>query len=95
MRAIVVLHKGVDLFNQILDAAERAAANGIQGLDLALFVNAEHQRVVGRVQIQAYHVANLLDEERIGREFEAARAMRLQRKGLEQAVHGRFVLAPV
>ena len=28
MRAIVVLDKGVDLFDQILDAAEGAAANG-------------------------------------------------------------------
>jgi hypothetical protein len=59
-------------------------------LNLALFVHAEHQGVVGRVQIQADDVPHLLDEERIGGKFETARTMRLQGKGLKQPVHGRF-----
>src|SRR5579863_755606 len=60
----------------------------MEGLDLALFVDTQHQRVIRRVQIETYDIPYLLDEERIGGEFEAARTMRLQGKGLKEAMHG-------
>ena len=37
----------------------------IQGLDLALFVNAQDQRLRGRVQVEADHVPQLADEVRV------------------------------
>ena len=55
----------------------------IQRLNLTLFIHTQHQSVVGRVEVQADDVSHLLDEEWIGRKFESARAMRLQREGLD------------
>jgi hypothetical protein len=54
----------------------------IQGLNLRLFVDAEHHRLVGRVQVQADDVADLFDEERIRRQFECLLAVGLHREGL-------------
>jgi len=62
----------------------------MQGLNLALFIDTQHQCIVGRLQVQAYDVLHLLDAERIGGEFEAVGAMGLEREGLEQLVHRGF-----
>lgn len=53
----------------------------IKGLDLALFIDAQHQRFVGRVEVETNHIPHLLDKVRIGRELEAMRQMRLKSKG--------------
>ena len=50
----------------------------VERLHLRLFVDAEHQRPIGRMQIDADHVAQLLDEVRIATELERLDAMRLQ-----------------
>jgi hypothetical protein len=44
----------------------------VQGLNLAFFVRAQHQGVVGWVQIEAHNIPHFLDENRVGGEFEAA-----------------------
>jgi len=46
--------------------------------------------MVGWVQVETDDVSDLLDEERIGRNLEAAAAVRLQGEGLKQPVHGRL-----
>ena len=38
-------------------------AGTVQSLDLGLFVHAQHQRSVRRIQVKAHDVAHLLDEE--------------------------------
>ena len=53
----------------------------VQRLNLALLIHAEHQRVIGRVHIQAHDVAHLLDQQRIGRQLESIGTMRLQAEG--------------
>src|SRR6202163_910183 len=73
------------------DVAEPHRKHGLgafEGLDLALLVDAKHYRLVRWVEIKPDHVAQLLDEERIGRELEAAGAVRLQTEELEQAMDG-------
>ena len=73
------------------DVAEAHGKHGLgafEGLDLALLIDAKHHGLVGRVEIKADHVAQLLDEEGIGRELEAAGAVRLQTEELEQAMDG-------
>ena len=59
----------------------------LQRLTLALLVHAQHQRVVWRAQVQPNHVTQLLDEERVGGQFEVFAAMRLQAEHLEVAMH--------
>ncbi len=60
------------------DALDVAQAHGqhrlgsLQGLALALLVHAEDQGVVGRAQVQADHVAQFLDEERVIGQLEAS-----------------------
>src|SRR5271154_4441853 len=49
----------------------------IQRLNLALLVAAQHQRVLGRVQVQTDDVVELLDETLVVGEFERLDAMRL------------------
>jgi len=64
--------------------------SSIERLNLALFVNTEHQRVIGRVEIEPHDIAHLLDEKRIGGKLESARAMGLDGKGLKESVNGGF-----
>ena len=59
----------------------------IQGLDLRLFVDAEDRGVLRRIEIQPHDVADLVDEQRIRRQLEALRAMRLQSESLSDAMH--------
>ena len=58
---------------------DRLAA--VQRLDLALFVDTEHQRAVRRREIEAYDVADLVHEQRIARQLEGLRAVRLHAEG--------------
>jgi hypothetical protein len=55
---------------------------------LRLLVDAEHHRLVGRVEVQAHDVADLLDKKRIGRELERLLPVRLYRESLQPAVNG-------
>src|SRR5215469_9157343 len=74
-----------------LDVAQPHGQHGlgaVQGLNLALFIDAEHQSVIRWVQVEADDVTHLLDKERIGGELETPAAMRLQRECLKQAMHG-------
>src|SRR6185369_11444934 len=61
----------------------------LEGLALALLVDAQHQGVLRRTQVKANDVAQLLDEERIGRELEGLAAMRLKPEELEVAMNAR------
>ena len=60
----------------------------VQGLDLRLLVNAEHHRLVGRIQLQADDVAVLLNKEGIRRQLEVLLPVQLHREGLQPAVNG-------
>ena len=50
----------------------------IERLYLALLVDAEHQRPIGRRQVKTDNVADLVDEQRIAGKLECLRAMGLQ-----------------
>jgi hypothetical protein len=63
-----------------------AWAGCVRGLDLALLADAKDHCLVGRIEVKPDHVAQLLDEEGIGRKLEAAGAVRLQTEELEQAM---------
>ena len=45
----------------------------VQSLDLGLLIDAEHYRLVGRIQVQADDVADLFDKERVCGELEVLR----------------------
>jgi hypothetical protein len=54
------------------DVAEPHGKHGLdalESLDLALFIDAKHHGLVRRVEVEADHVAQLLDKEGIGREL--------------------------
>src|SRR6476659_2252906 len=59
----------------------------IESLYLALLIDADHQRLVGRIEIEPDDVAHLLDELWIGGELERLRTMRLQRERPPDALH--------
>ena len=59
----------------------------IERLDLTLLVDREHDGPLGRVQIQAHHIAQLRLKLRIARELEAAHLMRLETGTLPYPVH--------
>jgi hypothetical protein len=76
------------------DALDITQAHGqhglgtVQGLNLAFFIDTQHQGVVGWVQVEADNVPYFLHEEGIGGELKTAAAMGLQRESLKQAMHG-------
>jgi hypothetical protein len=53
----------------------------IKRLDLRLFIDTEHERAVGRRQIEADDVANLVDEQWVAGQLERLRAVWLQPEG--------------
>lgn len=80
--ALVVVGDAFD----VAEAHWQHRLRALQRLALALLVYADHQRVVRRAQVQAHHVTQLLDEERVVGQFEALGAMGLlQAEELEVA----------
>jgi hypothetical protein len=61
----------------------------IQRLDLRFLIDAQHQPVVRRVEIEADDIAHRVNEEGIGRQLEGFAAVRLQRKRPPDAMYGR------
>ena len=54
-----------------LAGAHRQQRRGsIQGLDLRFLVNTEHHGVIGRMHVEADDVADLGNQQRVGRELE-------------------------
>jgi hypothetical protein len=67
---------------------DRGAA--VEGLDLGLLIDAEHDRGVGRVQIQPNDVSHLVDELRIGGQLERLCQMGLETEGPPDPADGRL-----
>ena len=61
-----------------------------EGLNLALLIDAEHQRFVGRVQVKADDVGELLDELGIATHLERRHPVGSQAVLLPNAAHGGF-----
>ena len=62
----------------------------VQRLDLALLVDTQHHRLQWRFEVQTDDVANLVDKQRITREFEGFLPMRLQAESAPDARHSRL-----
>jgi hypothetical protein len=50
----------------------------VERLDLRLFIDAQHQSAVGRVEIEPNGVAHFVDKQRVGRQLEGFDTVRLQ-----------------
>ncbi len=59
----------------------------IEGLDLALLIDAQHQRLVGRVEIEPHDVLNFFGELRIVRQLEGLRQVRFEPMRGPDALH--------
>ncbi len=51
---------------------------GVEGLDLALFVDAQDQGAIRRRQTETHDIAHFVDEQRVARQLERLAPMRLQ-----------------
>jgi hypothetical protein len=74
----------------IAQAHRQHGLGPFQRLALALLVHAEHNRVHRRIKVEPHDIAELLDEEGIGRELEGILPMRLKAKGREVAMDARL-----
>jgi hypothetical protein len=61
----------------------------VKGLDLALFIDRQHQGLVGRIEVEADNLLDLGDEARIARELEGFRQMWLEPVRSPDLVHRR------
>src|SRR4030081_1282883 len=59
----------------------------IESLNLALFIDRQHNGVRGRIDIEADHIAQFIDELRIIRELELANPMGLEPMGTPNTLH--------
>lgn len=59
----------------------------IERLDLGFLIDAQHDGSLGGSHVEPNDVSNFFDKERIGRKLERLGAMRLQSKGLPNAMH--------
>jgi len=69
-------------------AHRQQEARAVQRLNLRCFIHAQDECFVRRMEVESHNIAHLLDEQRIGRQFEGFRPMRLQTKGAPDAMHG-------
>ena len=70
-------------------ALHRQAGLGVvEGLDLALFVDREHQAVRRRVDVKPDHIAQFVDKLRIAAELEDPQLMRGEAMGVPDLLHG-------
>src|SRR5437879_1796322 len=60
---------------------------GIQGLDLTLFVDAEYDRLLRGVEVQAHYIGHLFQKLRIARKLKGFRTMGLEIVGAPDIVH--------
>ena len=58
----------------------QARLGAVEGLDLALFVDREHDGTGGRIDIKPDHIAQFVDELGIGGELELPHPVRLSRR---------------
>ena len=65
----------------------------IQGLDLALLIHRQHQRVVRGVQVEPDDISHFRHKVGIGTDFERSCPVRLQLKGPPDALHGHMAEA--
>lgn len=70
----------------ITESERRDRLGPLQRLDLRFLIDAEHDRMIGRIEIETEDFLRLVDEQRIGRKFEATGAVRLH---AEQSQHAR------
>ena len=80
---VIVRHRAASPF---LDRQPRLGA--VQCLDLALFVYAEDDRLLRRIQVQAHDVGHLFQKLWIARQLKGLRAMRLKIVGAPDIVDG-------
>ena len=66
---------------RIPDAQRQDRRGAVQRLDRTLFIDAEHQRAIRRIEVEPDDFAHLVNEQRILREFEGLDPMRLQPRG--------------
>jgi len=71
----------------IAEAQRQQRLGALQRLHLALLINAQHQGIVRRIQVQPDYIAHLLDEEGIGGQLEAFAAVRCYPKHFQVAMH--------
>ena len=84
-RAIASIVVGARLGRSVVQ--RQRALRAIERLYLAFLVDAQHQRPVRRIEIEADDIAHLLDKMRIGRQLEAARQVGLQAEGAPDAMN--------
>src|SRR5438445_13513205 len=70
------------------EGQERLSA--VEGLHLTFLVDAEHQGVVGRIQLKSYYVVEFLDETLVAAELEGLDEVRFQMVLLPVSVSGVF-----
>ena len=74
-RAIAFVIVGHGAASPLLDRQPRLRA--IQRLNLALFVDAEYDRLLRRIEVQSHYIGHLFQELRIARKLKGFRAMGL------------------
>jgi hypothetical protein len=75
---------------EVAEPHRQHGLGAVERLNLALLVDRQNDGVIGRVQVEADHIAYLFDEEGIGGELETLAAMRLQREELKDPMDGGF-----
>jgi hypothetical protein len=81
--ALVIMRHGAGA--ALLHGQSRLGA--IEGLDLALLIDAQHQRLVGRVEIEPDDVLNFFRELRIVRQLEGLGQVRFELVRGPDALH--------
>ena len=83
----------VGLGTNVSLAQRQSGLGAFQGLTLALFIAAEHQGLLGRIEVEAHHVPKLFLKLKVLGELEIAHPVGLQLMGRPESLHARFAQA--
>src|ERR1700676_4981909 len=81
--AVIIMRDAFD----IAKSKGQYRLGALKGLDLALLIDAQHQGLVRRIEVQTDDVTHLLDKEGVGGELEAFASVRLHSEESQVALH--------
>ena len=74
----------------VTEAHRQHRLSAVEGLNLGLLIDRQHDGVIGRVEVKTHHISYLFHEKGIAGQLEIPRPVRLDGERPEDSMHGGF-----
>src|SRR5215210_2986991 len=84
--AVADIVMGVRAATPLLE--RQTGLGAVERLDLALFIDTKHDRLIGRIEVDPHYICELLDKAFVARKLESPLLMRLETVQVPDSLHG-------